>query len=80
MEEGTLMVPLKCVAKALGCRVSYRCRTQSYHLGNNINACDVAMNSSTYALAYHNTVLQNGLACGMPGRHAANVSGSVELP
>ncbi len=50
MVDGTVMVPLKQVAKALGYKVSYSSRNESYHLENRANACDIAFGSSIYAV------------------------------
>ena len=48
--EGTVMVPLKSVAKALGYKVSYRSASKAYHVQNGTNACDIAMDSSVYTV------------------------------
>ena len=48
--EGTIMVPLKSVAKALGYKVSYKSASKAYHVQNGTNACDIAMDSSVYTV------------------------------
>ena len=50
MQDGTVMVPLKRVAKALGYKVSYSSRAKSYHLENRENACDFELGSSVYTV------------------------------
>ena len=50
MQDGTVMVPLKRVAKTLGYKVSYSSRAKSYHLENRENACDFELGSSVYTV------------------------------
>ena len=50
MDDGTLMVPMKAVCKALGYKITYKSSDKAYHIENGTNACDIAMDSSVYTV------------------------------
>ena len=56
MKEGTVMVPLKSVARALGYRVSYNSSAKRYQLKGKLNVCSVEFGSSIYTMRSTNAI------------------------
>ena len=50
MIDGTVMVPLKQVARALGYKISYSRADKTYHMENSLNACDISFGNSIYTI------------------------------
>ena len=78
MQDGTLMLPMKAVSKALGYKISYKATEKTYHLKNGNRACDITMGSSIYA-AYS----LNSLGMTAPtdlGSEPMLISGTIYVP
>lgn len=77
-EEGTVMVPMKAVAKALGYKISYNASERAYHLENGKRACDIFLNSSVYSVYSVGCI---GMAAPADlGSKPLLISGTVHVP